>query len=52
MTEQTNNNARVVARVEVKLKKAHTHAGEDKAPGDTIEVTPKQKNRLTERGII
>lgn len=39
-------------REEVELKKIHTHAGEQKQPGDKINVTERQKARLEKRGII
>lgn len=41
-----------VKRVEVTLKKAIKQGTEDKAPGDKINVTPAQKERLEKAGII
>lgn len=41
-----------VKRVEVTLKKAMKQAGVDKEPGEKIEVTPAQKERLAKQGII
>ena len=40
--------AEKVKRVDVKLTEPHTHKGEDKAPGDTINVTESQAKRLFE----
>jgi len=39
-------------RVEVVLKKDHTHAGERCKPGDKIKVSKFQKKWLAERGVI
>lgn len=41
-----------VKRVDVVLKKPHTHAGEDKIKGDKITVTDGQAAWLKERKII
>jgi hypothetical protein len=40
------------AKVEVKLMQRHTHAGVDYAPGDTIEITQTQAERLKAQGVI
>lgn len=41
-----------VKRVEVTLKKAHTHAGEAMKKGDKINVTEDQVSWLKEREVI
>jgi hypothetical protein len=42
----------LTANVEVKLLKNHTHAGIDYVPGDTIEITQAQADRLKAQGVI
>jgi len=37
--------------VTVKLLKPHTHAGADKAPGDTLELLPDQAEWLKAEGV-
>ena len=41
-----------IKRESVKLKKPLTQNRETKEPGDLIEVTPAQKTRLAQQGII
>lgn len=36
----------------VRLKKAHTHAGEPKAPGESIMVTAPERAFLAQAGVI
>lgn len=51
-TAASENVKKSVERVEVKLVKHHTHAGELKAPGDKIKVRPRQVSWLQKRGIV
>jgi hypothetical protein len=37
-------------RVKFKLSQPHTHAGEDKNPGDIIEIREDQAKRLKQQG--
>ncbi len=39
-----------VERVRFKLSAPHTHAGEDKQPGDEITLSKDQADRLKEKG--
>ncbi|MGR8932649.1 MAG: DUF7210 family protein [Gammaproteobacteria bacterium] len=48
MTTGTNNGQRET----VALVMPHIHGGEQKKPGDEIEVTAKQKQWLMQRGIV
>lgn len=41
-----------IKRERVTLRKHHTHAGKACAPGDTIEVLPRQADAMRKRGII
>lgn len=38
--------------MQVTLKKPHTHAGEDFAPGSTIEVSEPEAQWLADQGVI
>lgn len=44
--------AKKLATEKVTLKKEHTHRRQKHKPGDQIDVTAKQKERLKERDII
>lgn len=53
MTEKTPDTTdREPPRFEVKLIKPHTHAGEDREPGETIKVTAAQRDWLREAEVI
>lgn len=50
--QQTKPKKKPVKRVNVILARHHVHAGEPKKPGDKINVTVDQKERLFKQGII
>ena len=50
--DQAQPPAEIENRIEVTLKKEHSHRGEEKKPGDKIRVTPRQRQWLKEIGVI
>lgn len=52
MPEDQKPKTEGAAKVTATLKKPHTHRREQKQPGDKIDVTPAQKERLQQREII